>query len=54
MVQHTKTGKIYQITIKYTKWPQNIPTNHKIDQMDIKKYLPLQDPKNLPKSGLLF
>jgi hypothetical protein len=21
-VQHTKTGKIYQMTIKYTKWPQ--------------------------------
>jgi hypothetical protein len=22
LVQHTKTGKIYQITIKYNKWPQ--------------------------------
>jgi hypothetical protein len=23
-------GKIYQITIKYSKWPQNIPNGHKI------------------------
>jgi hypothetical protein len=35
MVHHTKTGKIYQITIKHTKWPQNIPNSYKIDQMDI-------------------
>jgi hypothetical protein len=42
--QHTKTGKIYQITIayvyqmatKYTKWPQNIPNGHKIYQMATK------------------
>jgi hypothetical protein len=32
-VQHTKTGKIYQITRKHTKWPQNIPDGRKIDQM---------------------
>jgi hypothetical protein len=25
MVKYTKTGKIYQITIKYTKWKQNRP-----------------------------
>jgi hypothetical protein len=24
LVQHTKTGIIYQRTIKYTKWPQNL------------------------------
>jgi hypothetical protein len=24
LVEHTKTGKIYQITIKCTKWPQSI------------------------------
>jgi hypothetical protein len=35
LVQHTKTGNIYQITIKYTKWPPNIPTGRKIDQMAI-------------------
>jgi hypothetical protein len=28
-------GKIYQITIKCTKWPQNIPNGRKIDQMAI-------------------
>jgi hypothetical protein len=25
LVQHTKMGNIYQITISYTNWPQNIP-----------------------------
>jgi hypothetical protein len=28
-----KRGKIYQITIKYTKWPQNVPNGRKIHQM---------------------
>jgi hypothetical protein len=28
LVQYTKTGKIYQITIKCTKWPRNIPNGH--------------------------
>jgi hypothetical protein len=38
------TGKIYQITIKYTKWPQNWPNCRKIDQMGIKyQQLPLQE-----------
>jgi hypothetical protein len=27
---------IYQITFKYTKWPQNIPNGREMDQMDIK------------------
>jgi hypothetical protein len=27
-----KREKIYQITIKYTKWPQSIPNGHKIYQ----------------------
>jgi hypothetical protein len=30
-----KRGKTYQIRIKYTKWPQNIPNVRKIDQMAI-------------------
>jgi hypothetical protein len=34
LIQHTKTGKIYQITVKYIKWPQNRPNGHKIYQMD--------------------
>jgi hypothetical protein len=29
-------GKIYQISIKYNKWPQNITHGRKIDQMAIK------------------
>jgi hypothetical protein len=36
LAQHTKTGKIYQMTIKYTKWPQKIPNGCKIDQTAIK------------------
>jgi hypothetical protein len=33
VVQHIKWGKIYRKTIKYTKWTQNIPNDHKIDHM---------------------
>jgi hypothetical protein len=33
LLQLTKTGKTYQITLKYTKTPYNIPDGHKIDQM---------------------
>jgi hypothetical protein len=36
LVKHTKIGKIYKITIKNTKWPQNIPNGHKIYQMTLK------------------
>jgi hypothetical protein len=41
-----KLGKMYQITIKYPKWPQNIPNDLKIDQMAIKyaNIFPLQGP----------
>jgi hypothetical protein len=35
-VKHTKTGKMYQMTIKNSKWPQNILYGLKIDQMTIK------------------
>jgi hypothetical protein len=27
LAQHTKTEKIFQMAIKYTRWPQNIPTS---------------------------
>jgi hypothetical protein len=27
MVQYTKREKVYQTIIKYTKWPQNMPTS---------------------------
>jgi hypothetical protein len=33
---YQKRGHIYKITIKYTKWPQTIPNNHKIYQMATK------------------
>jgi hypothetical protein len=33
--QLTKAGKIYQITLKCTKKPLNMPDGHKIDQMAI-------------------
>jgi hypothetical protein len=52
LVQHTKTGKIhqittkyYQITTKYTKLPQNIPNYHKIYQITT-NYTKL--PQNIP------
>jgi hypothetical protein len=31
-----KRGKMYQMTTKDTKWPQNIYNGHKMDQMVIK------------------
>jgi hypothetical protein len=34
--QHTKMGKIYQMTINYTKWPLILLTGCKLFQMDIK------------------
>jgi hypothetical protein len=50
-----KRGKIYQITTKYTKWPQNIPNGLKIDQMVIKytEILNSNTLQNLPKFGFL-
>jgi hypothetical protein len=44
----SKRVKIYQVTIKCSKWPQNIPERHKIDEMDLKytnvfHYKPLQN-----------
>jgi hypothetical protein len=35
LVQHTKNGKKYELTIKYTKWKYKIPKCNKIDQMVI-------------------
>jgi hypothetical protein len=35
LVQHTKTGKIYQITTKYTERPYNVPNGRQIFQMAI-------------------
>jgi hypothetical protein len=36
LLQLTKTGKIYQMTIKYTKWPFKRQNGHKIYQIAIK------------------
>jgi hypothetical protein len=36
LVQHTKKSKIYQIIMKNTKWPQNIPHGRKIEDIAIK------------------
>jgi hypothetical protein len=33
VVQYTKTGKIYQMSTKYTKVQKYIPNGRKIDQM---------------------
>jgi hypothetical protein len=40
-------GKIYQVTIKYTEWTQNIPNGHKIYQ-----HLPFQDPPKFTQFGI--
>jgi hypothetical protein len=42
-----KREKIHQITIKYTKWPQNIPNGHKIY-----RHLPLQDTPRFTQIGI--
>jgi general stress protein 26 len=47
LVQHTKTGKIYHITIKHTEWTQNLPNGHKIYQ-----HLSLQDPTKFTQIGI--
>jgi hypothetical protein len=55
LVQNTKTGKIYQMTTKYIKWPLNISNGRKIDQMVI-KYINIFHSKTLqtlPKLGFL-
>jgi hypothetical protein len=35
-VQHTKTGKIYQMTTEFSKCPSNKPFCRKIDKMGLK------------------
>jgi hypothetical protein len=53
-VQHTKTEKMYQMTIQYTKCPQKDqmatkrPNGHEINQQ-----LPLQDPPKFTKIGIV-
>jgi hypothetical protein len=49
--QYTKTGKIYQITAKYTNEQYNIPNGWKTDRMDIKynSIFHCKTLQNLPK-----
>jgi hypothetical protein len=57
--QHTKMGKIYQMTIKYTKWPLNIKNSTKYiiwplnrsNGHKIYRHLPLKGP---PKFTLIW
>jgi hypothetical protein len=50
-----KWGNMYQATLKYTNWPQQIPTSHKIDHMAIKStnIFHYKAHHNLPKFGFL-
>jgi hypothetical protein len=43
-----QNGKIDQITIKYTKWPQHIPKRHTIYQ-----HLAIKGPPKLTQTGIL-
>jgi hypothetical protein len=46
---------MYTITIKYTKWPQNIPNGRTIDQIAVKyvdQYLQLQEPPKFTQIGI--
>jgi hypothetical protein len=49
LVHHTKTGKIYLMTIKYTKRPQKYVYQMVIEYTNIFHFKTLQ---NLPKLGL--
>jgi hypothetical protein len=55
LVQDTKTGKIYQMNTKCTKWSLDIPIVRKIFQMAIKyiNILRSEAIHNLPKVGFL-
>jgi hypothetical protein len=54
-----KRGKIYQITIKYINWPQNIPFGHKIYHLATKYTIWPQNrytiwPQNIPFGHKIF
>jgi hypothetical protein len=55
LVHDTETGKMYQMVLKYSKWPLNIPNGPKIFQMAIKHINIFQskDLRKLPKLGFL-
>jgi hypothetical protein len=45
---------INQMTIKYRKWPYNIPNGNKIYKMAMKSSIFLQDPKIFSQIGIFF
>jgi hypothetical protein len=47
VVQYTKTDKIYQSAINFTKWPENSPNGHKVYQR-----LPSQDHPKFTQIGI--
>jgi hypothetical protein len=54
LLKVTKMGNIYQMAVKYTKWPWNMPNGHKIGRPNgqkIDQHLPLQDPLKFTQIG---
>jgi hypothetical protein len=48
-----KRVKIYLITIKYTKWPQNVPNAvNRLNGHIIYQHLPMQDPPKFTQIGI--
>jgi hypothetical protein len=45
-----KRGKDIPNSLKFNKWPQNIPNSHKIAQID--QHLPLRDPPKFTQIGI--
>jgi hypothetical protein len=52
LLQYTKTGKILPNDTKSTKWPQNLPNNHKIYQMT--DNIPTKWPQTIPNDYKLY
>jgi hypothetical protein len=52
--QYSKTGKIYQMTIRYTKWPHNIQYGRKIDQMATKCTSSIERPSKIYPNSDFF
>jgi hypothetical protein len=51
LIQHTRTGKIYQMTTRYTKSPQDIPNDHEIYQIT-SRYA--KSPQDIPNDHEIY